>query len=256
MAETGTEGPVPDRQQVAVVTGAGSGIGRAVAALLADRSWTVHAVDRRDVSGHTATIRPHRADVTRVGQLQRVADDVGGGGVDALVCAAGVWDQEADGRFDRLDLAAWETTLQVNLTGTLLSLRAFLPALGEQSSVVTFGSIAALVGFPNRDAYTASKGAVVALTRAWAVELAPRRIRVNCVCPGVTRTPMTEQALATQSIELPGGQPADASEISEVVAFLCSRNASYVSGAIVPVDAGFTAAAPGLPFAAPRTGSG
>ena len=211
----------------------------------------MHGLDLRPPVADLPTVRGHTVDVTRADELEEIAKTVSPSGVDALVCAAGIWDREADGRFDRLDLAGWEATLRVNLTGTLLSLRAFFPVLSLEGSVVTFGSIAGLVGFPNRDAYTASKGAVMALTRAWAVELAPRGIRANCVCPGVTRTPMTEEALATESLGLPVGRPAEASEVAEVVAFLCSAAASYVSGAVIPVDASFTASAPGLDFAAP-----
>jgi NAD(P)-dependent dehydrogenase (short-subunit alcohol dehydrogenase family) len=101
----------------------------------------------------------------------------------------------------------------------------------------------ALVSFPRRDAYTASKGAIVALTRAWAADLIGRGIRVNCICPGVTATPMAGPVIDAENLDLPFGRPATPQELAELVVAASSPAAAYLNGAIIPVDGGLTAAA-------------
>jgi NAD(P)-dependent dehydrogenase (short-subunit alcohol dehydrogenase family) len=131
----------------------------------------------------------------------------------------------------------------VNVTGTMLTLRAFAPRLTTGSAVTTIASVVALAGFPKRDAYTASKGAIVALSRAWAADLIGHGIRVNCVCPGVTSTPMATTVTDVEHPDLPLGRPATPAEVAEVIVAISEPAASYLSGAIVPVDGGLTAAA-------------
>lgn len=223
------ENPVP----VAVVTGAASGIGAAVAAHFEVDGWEVLRLDRAAGPGVVA------ADVTDPDSLTAAASGLAGRPVRALVAAAGVW-LEGDDRYSRVDLDVWDTTWRVNVTGTMLTLRAFAPLLVPGAGVVTIGSLAALAGIPRRDAYTASKGAVVALTRAWAADLVRRGIRVNCIAPGVVDTPMTERT-AGEDLDLPLGRAATPDEIAEVV--VGAATAGYLNGAIVPVDGGVTAAA-------------
>jgi NAD(P)-dependent dehydrogenase (short-subunit alcohol dehydrogenase family) len=234
-------GPVPDDRsaRLAVVTGAASGIGAAVSARFAANGWDVLRLDRATGPGVVA------ADVTDPDSLAAAADALGGRPVGALVPAAGVW-LEGDHRYSKVDLDVWETTWRVNVTGTMLTLRAFAPLLASGAGVVTVGSLAALAGIPRRDAYTASKGAVVALTRAWAADLIRQGVRVNCVAPGVVATPMTERT-AGEDLDLPLGRAATPDEIAEVI--VGAATAGYLNGAVIPIDGGVTAAARWSPIA-------
>jgi 3alpha(or 20beta)-hydroxysteroid dehydrogenase len=128
----------------------------------------------------------------------------------------------------------------------MLTLRAFAPALAPGAGVVTLGSLAALAGIPRRDPYTASKGAVVSLSRAWAADLVRRGVRVNCVAPGVVATPMTERT-SGDDLELPLGRAATPDEIADVI--VGTTTSGYLNGAVIPVDGGVTAAARWSPIA-------
>ena len=225
----------------AVVTGAGSGIGAATAALLRDRGWEVLGVDLRAGEGTVA------ADVTDEASLTAAAAGLGAGTLDALVCAAGVW-LPGDDRYASVDMDVWNRTFAVNVTGTMLSLRAFAPALRSGGAVVTIGSVAAISGIPKRDAYTASKGAIVALTRAWAADLIRLGIRVNCVAPGQVATAMTAHVTGLDHSRLPLGREAEPGEVAGVIAALCDPELGYLNGAIIPVDGGLTAASALVPL--------
>lgn len=218
-----------------VITGAASGIGLATANLFEQAGWKVIGIDRTPGQG------VHAADVTEFESLQAVADTLSSEHVDALVCAAGVL-MSNDNRYSVVDVDTWDMTQAINVKGTMLTLRAFAPLLGKGSSVTTFASMAALVGIPRRDAYTASKGAIVALTRAWAADLIRSGIRVNAVAPGVVSTPMTADTTDEVSHDLPLGRAATPNEVASVVVNLADPASSYLNGAIIPVDGGATSA--------------
>lgn len=237
----------PDKP-VAVVTGGAGGIGGSAATLLADAGWQVHVLDLKPHP--SGAIQSHRADVTSEAELAQLATEIGA--IDALVCCAGINLRPYDNRAERIDMDAWDKTLTVNLTGTLLTVRAFRPMLRRFGAIVTLGSVAAIRAMPLADAYTASKGAIVALTKSWSVDYSRDGIRVNCVCPGPVDTAMMAGVIddfaASQQLQLPQQRMARADEVGSLIAFLVSPQASYISGAIIPVDGGATAHSAGMPF--------
>jgi len=240
---------MPDTQnKVAVITGGAQGIGAATAALLVAQGWKVHVLDMKE--NPASTVQNHTCDVTDPENLTALAAAIGP--VHALICCAGINLRPQDSNPENLELAAWHKTLAVNLTGTMLSVRAFRSTLQADSAIVTIGSVAALRAMPWTDAYTASKGAIVALTRCWAVDYSRYGIRVNCVCPGPVDTDMmagiSDSNAGKQQIQLPQQRLARPQELGHVIAFLCSPEASYLSGAIIPVDGGATAHSAGMAF--------
>jgi NAD(P)-dependent dehydrogenase (short-subunit alcohol dehydrogenase family) len=243
-------------RQVAVITGGSSGIGRATCLRMARERCRVAIIDvdeagARRVAGECTsrgtTAMAIRADVSVEGDIEAAISQVLArfGRVDVLVSNAGI-----EGRMcDVADLTAaeWDRLMAVNVRGAFLTVRSCLPSMRAQHSgaIVLTASNYGLVATPHTTAYCTSKGAVAALGRALAVELAPDGIRVNCVCPGNVDTPMFDRALAMQfdspaRVKAEMGRMATADEIANVIVFLASREASYMTGAHVVVDFGET----------------
>lgn len=236
----------------ALVTGAAGGIGAAVSAALRAHGAVVVGVDL-DPRGFPEV---RRADLTDSAETDRVVTDAGRelGGVDILVTVAGASGRRlGDGPVDRLSDEAYRYVLDANLTSTITVCRAALPLLGSGGAVVTVSSVLGIVGGAagvfDTHAYAAAKGALLALTRAMAISYAARGIRVNAVAPGLVRTAMSEraqsdpEALAAAAARQPLVGPfLEPAQIASVVAFLASDDASGVTGVVVPVDGGWTAA--------------
>jgi NAD(P)-dependent dehydrogenase (short-subunit alcohol dehydrogenase family) len=173
--------------------------------------------------------------------------------VDTVVAAAGITIYSAT---DAMTLEIWESTLRVNLTGVFLTIKHALPGLVASGDgvIVTLGSVGSLVAAGGSAAYDASKGGVLQLTRAVAVEYAEQGVRANCVCPSLVHTDIAANSEAVSGlkgdrsripaasrIQRPMSRGAQPEEIARVIAFLCCPESSFITGAAIPVDGGHTA---------------
>jgi meso-butanediol dehydrogenase/(S,S)-butanediol dehydrogenase/diacetyl reductase len=232
-------GPAPARR--ALVTGASSGIGRAVAERLLADGWAVTVLVRREAAPAGASIVV--GDATDPAAIARaVAVAAPAGPLDALVCAAGV---PPSGPWDDPD--HWRETLAVDLTAPYESARIAWPALtAARGAVVLIGSIVgAHEGSTRSPAYSAAKAGLEGLARSLAVIGGPKGIRVNVVAPGAIDTPFDPPSFpADDRPDVPLGRMGTAAEVAAVVAFLCSPDGAYVSGAVWGVDGARTALSP------------
>jgi len=240
---------------VAIVTGAGSGIGAATARALAARGDSVVCADVVEDSAHSTASALKNAvavgvdvrDEKSCGEMVRVAVEKFGS-VDCIATCAGIEKHGSAHEFSEED---FDRILDVNLKGTWLSARAaarWMIANERPGTVVMIGSINSIVANPGASAYCASKGGVLMLGKTLALDWAPHRIRVNIVGPGVVNTPMSAKSLADPQKrakmmeKTPLGRPASPDEIASVIAFLTSDGSSFMTGAYVNVDGGTLAA--------------
>ena len=244
-------------QKTAIVTGAARGIGLATSKLFLEIGWSVAMVDRdaeelRTASAELDGVIALPLDIASPeNALAMVTDTVSAfGHIDALVNNAGVADfcPIEDTTYER-----WREVMATNLDGVFLCVQAAIPALKEtQGAIVNIGSISGLRASTLRVAYGTSKAAVIHLTQQQAAELGEFGVRVNCVAPGPVQTKLAA-AVHTQDIinayhdAIPLNRYGTEDEIAHVIVFLCSPEASYVTGQVVAADGGFDATGVGLP---------
>ncbi len=241
-----------------LVTGASRGIGKATAQAFLDAGARVAVNGRSEASVNTALASltgaenavPAPGDVATAKGCEQVVQQALDqlGGIDVLVNNAGVF---ARATVEDTDEAVWDYVLDANLKGTFFCTRAALPALKEaRGSVVNVASESGLNGYAESSAYCASKGAVVNLTRALAIEFAPL-VRVNCVCPGAIETDMARAAfaldgdqdagIAHQKTKYPVQRIGTSEEVAVAILYLASDHAGFVNGVALPMEGGATA---------------
>lgn len=241
--------------KVAVVTGAGhpKGIGRAIVERLKASGARVLAVDLAMIG--KSGIDVMTCDITNADDISALTDSITKqfGRVDILVNNAGVGLGSA--QFQQCSSDDWQTTLDVNIMGAVRLCKALLPLFPETGgSIVNIASLAGLGALPAMPApYTVSKFALVGLTKSLALELAPKQIRVNAICPGSIKTQLHDVSLdliaesegvdrktasELEIASIPMGYSADAAEVAGLAEFLCSDSAKYMTGVALPVSGG------------------
>jgi len=245
--------------KVAIITGSTSGMGEAAAYLFAKQGAKVVVTGRRESKGKTvvAKIKKNKGQAIYV-ELD-VSDEVSvksmvkevlkkWGKIDILYNNAGI---ETQGLIKDMTDKEWNKIFSVNIKGMMYCCKHVTPKMKKGSSVINTASVAGLVGYANLSIYGATKGAVVSLSRDLAIELAPKGIRVNCICPGVIWTEMVKRyikispdpkVVKEQLITgTPLGRVGQPEEVAELALFLASDKSSFITGAIIPIDGGYTA---------------
>ena len=240
----------------ALVTGAGSGIGRSIAVLFAREGARLAVVDRdgpraeatcREIDGHGGVALALTADVSRADAVEHLFDEVRErfGALDILVNNAGIAIRRS---FARLREDEWDRVLATNLKGAMLCTQKALPLFerAHGGKVVNIASVEMFRHSRKLSAYAASKGALASLSRSLALELAPRAIHVNYICPGFIRTDMTrrwaERWLTRKIVEhrTPLGRLGEPEDVARVALFLASSDSDFVTGEGIVVDGGLT----------------
>jgi len=250
------------KDRIAVITGAGSGIGQVTARLFAQEGARIAAADINAaggeetcglISGEGGEAIFVQTDVARVAEAEKLMRTVKErfGRIDVVVNNAGV---ELPRSLLDTSEEDWERVVSIDLKGVYFVSKYAVAEMIKTGggAIVNISSGAGILGFPMMTAYCAAKGGVVALTRAVAIEYAAHNIRVNCVCPGVVDTPMSRgffdslpnpaEVRHMYEEQTPVKRFARPEEIARTVLFLASEDASYLTGAIIPVDGGFSAA--------------
>ncbi len=246
------------RGKRAIITGGGSGIGRAIALRLAQEGARVLIGDLNPqaaagVAGEIGSEALSQAvDVAQAQQVQALVDRAVGkwGGLDIMVNNAGVGIAATTPDTEEND---WDLLMSVNLKGAFLGMKYAIPAIRDSGggAIINMSSVAALVGVPDRAAYCAAKGGILSLTRAAAIDHVAEGVRINCICPGTVDTPWVqritesyddpEAARAAMKARQPHGRLVTPEEIAAMAAYLASDEAGSVVGAAMIVDGGMTA---------------
>lgn len=244
-------------KKLALVTGAARGIGLATSKLFLQDGWHVAMVDRdaealTEAASDLDGTMPIVADVSDPDQVDDTIQAVMSnfGRIDAVVNNAGIAEF---GPIEQHDFAVWRRVMETNLDGVFLVSQASIPALREsRGAIVNIASISGLRASTLRVAYGTSKAGVIHLTKQQAAELGEYGIRANCVCPGPVRTKLamavhTPEIITAYHDAIPLNRYGSEEEIAQVIIFLCSDKASYVTGQVIASDGGFESTGVGLP---------
>ena len=242
--------------KVVVITGAAGGLGASMAHLFAENGAKVAVCDLRgsevvaqDIVAKGGIAKGFDFNITDresvASSMREITEAFGN--INVLVNNAGI-NVGPDERkhVDEFSDKWWDAIINVDLNGTYNCTKAVIPYMGEDGSIVNIGSIVGMVGLRNQCAFNAAKAAVLNFTRAIALELAPRGIRANAVCPGSVGIAITKELWKQDSVmqgllsHIPMGRQGTPEEIANTVAFLASDMASYITGVVVPVDVGWT----------------
>jgi meso-butanediol dehydrogenase / (S,S)-butanediol dehydrogenase / diacetyl reductase len=238
--------------KVAFVTGFGSGLGRAIAVLFAKEGAAVAGTSTTEAKGRATAAMIEsgggktlfrQGDVSDSRQMKVLIDETVKrfGGLDIVVNGAGV---RTNGSITEITEEQWDRTIEVNLKGVFVVSRVAIPEMIKRGGgvILNIGARSGMAGQAGRAAYCASKGGMITLTEAMAMDYAADKIRVNCICPGPTRTPMvdtsTAEKLARYKTRVPVGRIGEPEDIAHAALYLASDDASMVTAAILPVDGG------------------
>lgn len=238
--------------KVALVTGFGSGLGQAIARLYAREGAAVVGTSITEAKGNETLemIRKEggralfkAGDVSKTTQMKVVVEEAvrNFGGLDIVVNSAGI---RSNGSITEVSEEDWDRTINTNLKGIFVVSRLAIPEMVKRGGgvIINVAARSGIAGQPGRAAYCASKGGAITLTEAMAMDHAKQKIRVNCICPGPTRTPMvdtsTPERLARYATRVPMGRIGEPEDIAYAALYLASDEGSHVTAAILPVDGG------------------
>jgi NAD(P)-dependent dehydrogenase (short-subunit alcohol dehydrogenase family) len=244
--------------KVAFITGFGSGLGQAIAVMFAKEGAAVAGTSTTEAKGRETLAMVENVggkalfragDVGNSAQMKGLIEETVArfGGLDILVNSAGV---RTNGSITDITEEDWDRTLDVNLKGAFVLSRLAIPEMKKRGGgvILHIAARSGMLGQAGRAAYCASKGGMVRLTEAMAMDHAPDRIRVNCICPGPTRTPMvdtsTPEKLARYKTRVPLGRIGEPEDVAYAALYLASDEASLVTAAILPVDGGMRLTGP------------
>lgn len=250
------------KDKIVAITGAGSGIGKAAAQLFAKEGAFVIVLEINEAQGMStkASIEAEggkaafiKCNISDWSMVQDIFGKIGKdyGGLDVLYNNASVFWGEKDAKIDILPVDVMEGILRINLFGTMYCTKAAIPLMRNRGggSIISTSSSCGVIGIPDCDAYSASKGATIALTRAWAVEYGPEHIRANCIAPAAIHTPMIyesdlNKATFDEQKFLTSGTPlrrwGQAGDVANLALFLASDESSYINGTTILADGGIT----------------
>lgn len=244
--------------KIAFITGFGSGLGQAIAVTFAKEGAAVAGTSPTESKGRETVAMVEQiggralywpGDVTNSQQMKMMIDETvrGWGGLDILVNSGGV---RTNGSITDITEEDWDRTIDINLKGAFIVSRLAIPEMIKRGGgvILHIAARSGMLGQSGRAAYCASKGGLVRLTEAMAMDHAPDKIRVNCICPGPTRTPMvdtsTPEKLARYKTRVPIGRIGEPEDVAYAALYLASDEASMVTAAILPVDGGMRLTGP------------